>query len=156
MAHELVDNLLVGSPVIGEAAEMGEDEVDVRVLWRKHIGDLRAAGHIHQHGECERLCSLADLTGRHRFMAVNLDSPEAPSRDRVLDHAKNPPRIALGMHEGEADQPRWPLRHELRDLTIGPPVVGVKRRHHDGLIDSGGSGATQVAPQWSRGIPGRG
>ena len=48
ISHELIDDLLLSLPIIAKAAQVGDNEIDRRVLWGEHLDDRRLINHVHQ------------------------------------------------------------------------------------------------------------
>src|SRR5215469_10961579 len=61
---QLIGHLLVCPPVIGEASQMRDDEVHVRICPSKHVHDPRTANDVYEHGEAESSGSFAYLARR--------------------------------------------------------------------------------------------
>src|SRR6266849_4872210 len=80
ITHELIDYLLVRLPVVPEAPQVRDDEVDVGVLTGQHLHYRRLADHIHQHGQSIGTRRLANFARWHGVVAVYLDPPESPLR----------------------------------------------------------------------------
>ena len=103
----MVDQSLLGPPVIGEAPEVRNDEVDVRILAGQQLDDRHLAHHVVEDRNREQPRDLADLARDARVVAVHLDPAEA-----VLDH-------------GLARQPGV---SRLRRVNLEePPFVEVRR-----------------------------
>ena len=47
ISDELIDNLLLGSPIIAETAQVWNDEVHVRILRRQHVYYLRVTRRLY-------------------------------------------------------------------------------------------------------------
>jgi hypothetical protein len=83
---KLVHYLLVRTPVIGEAAEMRNDEVNVPVLRGQHFDYRRTAGDINEQRQAKGPGGLADLSGRCGIVAMNFDAAKAPSPHGLFYH----------------------------------------------------------------------
>src|SRR2546422_4830709 len=152
---QLVSDLLVSFPVVGEAAEVRQDEVHLRILWRQHVYDFSAADDIEKNGQTKQSGRVAYLAGREGFVAVHLDATETPVHHGVLHHPKNSSRVAFRMNESKSDQTiRMPF-DQASYLSISLAVVAVKGRQHDRFVDSGSARATKVCTEWRVSVPGR-
>ena len=114
VAHEHPDHRDLRAPVVGEAAEVRDDELDVGVLAREQLDGLDLAHHVVEHGDAGTACHVADLAGDASVVAVHLDAAEAVLLDRLADERQHPARVADRMDEREAVQPAAGARRTIR------------------------------------------
>src|SRR5262245_53222652 len=93
--RQLIGDLLMRLPIIGETAEMGQDEIHVRVFRCKHVHHLWTADNVYQDREAERPGRFAYLAGGHAIEPMHLHSSKAPAGYRVFHHLENSAGIAL-------------------------------------------------------------
>src|SRR5260370_31980688 len=53
IAHELIHDLLLRPPIVAEAAEMRDDEIDVGVARSHHVNHKGLSGHIEEYRQAE-------------------------------------------------------------------------------------------------------
>lgn len=49
MPHELIDDLLLGTPIIGKTTEMGNNEIHLSILRREHFNCVSVPGDIDEY-----------------------------------------------------------------------------------------------------------
>src|SRR5215472_11494554 len=132
------------TPVVGVTPQVRDDKVNVGVLRRQHVNNLRPADHIDKDGQPKRSRGFADLARRHGFEAMDLDAAETPLADRVRDHGKNPSGVARGVDEHKSDQAGWVAGDDVRELCICPVVIAMKSGDYDRLVNARGTGTAEV------------
>src|SRR5260370_36665091 len=70
--HKLIDESLMGAPVVAEASEMRDYEIHVRVFRREHVYDLRLPSPIDEPRQTESFGGFADLPSGHCFKPMHL------------------------------------------------------------------------------------
>src|SRR5262245_26277643 len=76
--RQLIGHLLMRLPIIGEAAEMDNNEIHVRVFRRKHVHHLWTADNVHKDRETKHPGRFAYLACGHAIEPVDLHSSKAP------------------------------------------------------------------------------
>jgi hypothetical protein len=115
----LVHHLLLRAEIVGEAAQVRDDEVDIGILRRQHVHHVRLPGHVHQDGDAEGPRCLAHFARGHGLMPVHADPAEPALLDGALDHLADAAGVAAGVHHGEPDQPARIASHDLRQRSEG-------------------------------------
>jgi len=123
VAHEVVDQGELCRPVVGEAAEVRDDEGDVGIFLRQQLDDRHLADDVIEHGDPEGAGSVADLAADPADMTMNLDADEAVALDGRLHHRCDAAAIALGIDEGEAVEAAGLAGHDAGHFPVGHGVV---------------------------------
>ena len=105
-----VDEGALRPPVVGKAAEMRDDEGDVRIFLGHEVDDRDLAHQVVEHGQPPRPRDLADLPADAGVVAVHLDAAEAMALDGLADQRSDPAGVAGGVDEREAPEPVRPAR----------------------------------------------
>ena len=101
--HQLIDYLLMRSPVVAEAAEVGNNERHVRVLRGHHFHRWSVAAYVHEKGNSKAACRFANLARRRSIRTVDLYPAEIPFPHRLFRHRMDAVRIARAVDKGKAD-----------------------------------------------------
>src|SRR5580692_6422180 len=117
----------MSSPIVHEAAQMRNDEIDLGIFRSEEIHDLCFAGNVDEEWQPEGLGCLANFARRRGVERVNLNAAKIPVCHGMLNHAKNAPGVSLRMHEGKTDQTVRRARHEASNLSIALRVVAAKQ-----------------------------
>ena len=153
MTDEEVDQRQLRAPVVGKAAEMGNDESDVGILLRQQLHDRDFAHHVVEHGKPECACHLAHLAADPAVVAMKLDPDESVALDRKPYHRLDPTAVALRMNKGKAVEAIGVARDDPRHFTIGDAIVGMEGSKQHRAVDARERGAAQIRVQWSGRIP---
>lgn len=153
---KLFNDTFVGAPVIRKAAEVGNDEINVRVFRGKHVNDMGFSGHIDKDRQFEVACGLANLAGGHMVVAMNFDAAESVPEDSLPDHFVHTVGIAPRVDHGEANQSVRQAADDAGDLAVALLIIGLKSGKDDGARDAGPGGTPQISAQGRVGVPGCG
>ena len=123
MPHELINHLLDRPKIIGEAAQMLDDEVHVTIFRGEHLDVPGLSADIDQHRQAVRLGSGADLAGRLRPVTMNLETTKSVSPYRLRHHRVYPPCIAGCMDPGRADETRAVGCDQPSQLPVGEAII---------------------------------
>ena len=156
VAHEMIDQSKLRAPIVRETAEVGQDEINVRVLLGEKLGRRRLSHYIVQHRESKYARHFADLAGDPRVVPMQLDADEPILLHGGLDKFSYPAAVALGMNERKAIQPIRATRNHASNLAVGRRIIGVEGGENNRPIDAGAGRALQMLAQWRRGVPGSG
>ena len=113
-------------PVIREAAEVRDNEIDLGVLRRQKLYQGYLAHHVVQHGQPEGLRHPAHLPADASVVPMYFDALEAEAQHRLPHHGVNPAPVGSGIHEGEAAKAPGIAAHQRPHLAVGPRIVGVE------------------------------
>ena len=102
MAHQVVDQSVLGAPVVGEASHVRDDERHVGILGGDELDDRDFADRIVEHRYRKGARDLADLARQPRVVAMHLDADETILLDRGLHQISHPAAIPGGMDKGKA------------------------------------------------------
>jgi len=119
----VIDQRELGAPVVGEAAEMRNDEVDVRVFLSEQLANGHLAADIVKHRQRESPRRSANLAGNRGIVPVDFNADEAVTFDGGLDQFMYAPPVALRMHESKSVEPAGPTGDNARHLPVGDGVV---------------------------------
>ncbi len=156
ITRNLINHLLMCFPVVGEAAEVRNDEIHVRILRSQHVHNLGTAHHIHQHGNPKSPCSFTHFPRRHGVEPVHFDATKPPFLQRPPHHVGDSTRIPFGVNESESHQPVRVSRYQAAQVIVGFRVITMEGRNGDRLVDARRPGAAQVGLNRRNRVPGRG
>lgn len=126
VARHLVDDAQVGAPVVGEAAEVGDNEVDVGVLGGEEFDEIGLSGGVVEEGDAKGAGSIADFAGGGTIHAVDFDAAKVPAIDGFGDCCINPAFVTLGMGEGEANEAIGLTGYNSSGVDVGLLVVAME------------------------------
>src|SRR6478752_4813021 len=75
-SDELIDDLLLSSPIVREAAKVRNDEVNVRVLGREQLYQIGSPDDVHEHRNAELAHRVAYFPVRGSIIAMHLQPPQ--------------------------------------------------------------------------------
>ena len=156
IAHQLVDETDVGAPVVGEAAQMRDDEPDLRVFGREQLNLRGVSHHVVENRQPVRAGALANFPADPRVVPVHLDALEAVDVHGCVNELRDPAGIPVGMDHREAGEPARSRVDDAGEQPVSHPVVGMEGREQDGPADARPVGTPQIVIQRGAGIPGSG
>jgi hypothetical protein len=154
VACHLVDDAQVGAPVVGEAAEVGDDEVDVGVLGGEEFDQIGLSGGVVEEGDAKGAGGIADFAGSGTIHAVYFDTAKVPAGDGFGDRLVNLAFVALGMGEGKSDKPIGLTGDDAGGVGVGLLVVAMEGGEDYGFVNSSSSGTFEVGFHGRIGVPG--
>src|ERR1700734_1918198 len=125
--NQMIDHGKLSPPIVGETAEMRDDEIYLGIFPRDQFDDGNFAHHVIQHRQRKCAGHFANLARNARVMAVNLDAPKSITLHRDLDHGENSPPVALRVNESESIKAVGTAGYDAGDFPVGHSVVRVKR-----------------------------
>jgi len=156
IAGERVDEGLLRLPVVGEAAEMRDDEVDIGIFPAKQVGNGNFTHRVVQDGQMKKTRRVANRAIDAGVVTVHLDTEEPVTPYRAADQIKHAMAIAFGVYEGKAIELFRPAGYDAGDLPIRDCVVGMEGSEQHALANADLSRAHQVPIEGSAGVPGTG
>src|ERR1700722_4843670 len=143
VTYELVDHARVGSPVVGKAAEVGDDKVHIRELGREQVHHFRAAYDIYKERHAEGPGCFTEFPRRHGLEPVRLDAPKPP-RARPFHHVENAAAVSRSVYKGKTNQLGGKAGNDVSNLPIGLVVIAVERSEDHCLVDARPPRAAQI------------
>src|SRR5258707_1287497 len=93
------------APVVAEAAEVGNNERDIRILGSDHFHGWSVAANVHEKRNAKAAGGFANLARRRSIGSVDLDPTEIPFPHCLFDHRVNAACIARAVDESKAYKP---------------------------------------------------
>lgn len=137
MPYEVIDERQLRTPIIREAAEVGDDERDVRIFGGDQLDLCHLAHHVVQHWNAKRSRHLAHLTRDRRIVAMELDPAKAVTIDSFTHERTHSAGVTPRVHEREAEESPAIRGDDSRDLAIRHRIVAVERREQHSVTDPG-------------------
>ncbi len=151
--RQRVDESLLGGVVVGEAAEVRDDEIDLREFGGEKLDRAHLAQNVVEDRQPARARHLADLAVDPGVGAVHLEAAAAPA-ERLVGQEGDPPAVAGGVHESETPEPAAGGEHLAADLAVGRPVVAVEGGEDHRAADAGRRRPLEVGPERGGAVPG--
>jgi hypothetical protein len=154
-SHKLVDEALVGPPLIAETAKMRNYKIHISVFRREHVHKFRSTSDIHEQRHAKDSRHFTDLARGHRFQAMHLNASKIPMFHGSLDHCENPPRVARRVNEGKPNQATGVIRNDAGELGVRFRIVRMKHSEHYCPVDPCSSSPPQIRGKRRFGRPRR-
>src|SRR5260370_22803569 len=123
--------------IVCEPAQMGDNEVEVRILPGQHFYCCQASDYIDHKGELIAPGPFAHLAPWKCIEAMNLQSAKTVVFDRSTDHELDPPGITSRVDRCETDQLVGILTHNVCQAGVRGGIGAIKDRKEDRFIDTG-------------------
>src|SRR3989442_1571660 len=141
-------------PIVFEPAQMGDNEVEVRILPGQHFYCCQASYYIDHKGELIAPGHFAHLAPWKCIEAMNLQSAKTVVFDRSTDHELDSPGITSRVDRCETDQLVGILTHNVCQADVRGGIVAIKDGKDDRFIDTGGTRPFEVGLDTRFSVPG--
>ena len=115
VTHEMIDERQLGFPVVGKAAQVGNDERDGGILRRQQLHDRDFSHDVVDHRKPIGARDLADLPCDPPIVTMHLDSAESVLHHGGAYQGGDATSVALRVHEGETVKSIRSTANELLD-----------------------------------------
>ena len=144
VTRQRIDKSVLCPPVIGEAAQVRDNEVNLRVLPGQQFADRDLAHHIVQHRQPITLRHLTNFAANARIIAMDFDPHKAETFNSLPHQRRHPPPIVSGVNKGKTVKAIGLAGHNPPYLPISDRVIRVKGSKKDRALNAGRSRPPQI------------
>ena len=152
MPHEMIDKRGLRPPIVGEAAEVRDDERDVGIFLGQDFRHGNLAHHVIEDGNAVAAPCGADFARDPGVVAMDLDAHEAEFAHRLPHHGIDAALVGQRMNERKTEEAAGIARDDLRQLPVGMKISVGKRGKDHRPVDAGSACAPKVFVERSGGI----